>query len=58
MRRTIILASAILFSVLSVPGAFDIRSAGAAECSGENCPPPSQGQGRDCEHERKEQTTS
>ena len=36
-----------------------VGSATAAECSGENCPPPaSQGRGRDCEHEKQEQTTS
>jgi hypothetical protein len=33
----------------------------AAECTGENCPPPAgsgQGRGGHCDHEKQEQTTS
>jgi hypothetical protein len=40
-----------------VPGAPALDRAEAAGCTGENCPPPA-GQGRDCERERQEQTTS
>lgn len=55
MKLLVISALAAAACVVSVPG-FSVHKAGAAECTGENCPPPPAG-GHDCHHD-KEQTTS
>ena len=44
-----------LAAALPVGGA---TPAGAQECSGENCPPPQSGSGRDCESKKQEDTVS
>jgi hypothetical protein len=59
MHLLIVCASAAL--IVTVPGIGVPRAqiAAAAECTGENCPPPSgQGSGHDCHRKRQEQTTS
>jgi len=62
MRRTLLIVTLGLFIAASLPLAFHAMSpAAAAECSGENCPPPSGqggGGGHDCEHEKKDDTVS
>ena len=35
-----------------------IPAASAAECTGENCPPPDGQGGHDCDREKQDQTTS
>jgi hypothetical protein len=58
MRLLLIFAFAATVSALGVPGVSVTGAAVAAECTGDNCPPPAgQGRGRDCEHE-KERATS
>jgi hypothetical protein len=58
MRLLIILAG-LTFATGLLPSTLPlVRTATAAECSGENCPPPAgQGRGHDC-HKRQEQPTS
>jgi hypothetical protein len=56
MRFFLIVAS-VASALLGLPGFSAIHSALAAECTGTNCPPPGQG-GHDCEHEKRQPTTS
>jgi hypothetical protein len=57
MRLLIILAGLnVALGILpAAPPA--VSAVAAAECTGENCPPPA-GSGHDCERKQKEQTTS
>lgn len=55
MRLVAISALAALACMLSVT-VTHVVAAAAADCTGENCPPPDHGGGHDC-HD-KEQTTS
>ena len=57
MRVFLGIVCAIILCVPVVPGLSLAGQAQAAECIGENCPPPTS-QGHDCERERQEQTTS
>jgi hypothetical protein len=58
MRLLVILAGLLLASGLWPGGVSVVGTAAAAECSGQNCPPPEgQGRGHDC-HKRQEQPTS
>ena len=55
----VILIAATLAALASIPAAIPLSQAQAQECTGENCPPPSGGQGgHDCESKKKEQTIS
>jgi hypothetical protein len=57
MRLLIILAG-LTVATGFLPSASPVVRAAAAECTGENCPPPAgQGRGHDC-HKRQEQPTS
>jgi hypothetical protein len=60
MPRTLLVLTFALSVATPLPLVFqDATSAVAAECSGENCPPPAgQGGGHDCEHEKKDETVS
>ena len=57
MRLLLVLAWTFTLSVSAIPVLGSIAPAQAAECTGANCPPPTN-QGHDCERERQEQTTS
>lgn len=57
----LLLVSACAAMIVTVPAISGPWTgvAAAAECTGENCPPPSgQGSGHDCHRKRQEQTTS
>ena len=57
-----LLLSLALLAVLSVPLSIvggSASGAAAEECSGDNCPPPNQGNsGHDCERKKQEPTVS
>jgi hypothetical protein len=58
MRLLIILAGLTVATGFWPAGLPIVNIAAAAECTGENCPPPAgQQRGHDC-HKRQEQTTS
>jgi hypothetical protein len=58
MRLVIILAGLTLATGLWLSASPFASTAAAAECSGQNCPPPAgQGRGHDC-HKRQQQPTS
>jgi hypothetical protein len=44
--------------VSGIPAFVTIPAASAAECTGENCPPPAGQGGHDCKSKKQEQTTS
>jgi hypothetical protein len=60
MRLLLVTATVLSIFALGAIGLPGLNAAGAAECTGENCPPPAGGQGRGghCDHERQEKTTS
>jgi hypothetical protein len=57
MRFFLIVAS-VASALLGLPGFAAVHPARAADCTGENCPPPGGQGGHDCEHEKKQPTTS
>lgn len=58
MRLFLIAACALSIGGFGMPGFAPVGAASAAECTGQNCPPPSGQGGHDCEREKQEQTTS
>jgi hypothetical protein len=57
--RIFLIAAAVAATVASgFPAFVTIPAANAAECTGENCPPPAGQGGHDCEGKKQEQTTS
>lgn len=58
MRLFLIAACALWVGGVGIPGFATVHAARAAECTGQNCPPPSSQGGHDCEREKQEQTTS
>jgi hypothetical protein len=60
VEMRLLLASAFLLSVcaFAAGGSPVVSPASAAECTGENCPPPAGKSGHDCERKKQEQTTS
>ena len=56
MRLLLFAFSIAILAIASASGPVSVIRAQAQECSGENCPQPSD-QGRDCEH-KKENTVS
>jgi hypothetical protein len=53
--RLFLTVATVTAALLGTPGFAPVHPAHAADCTGENCPPPG---GHDCEHEKKQQTTS
>jgi hypothetical protein len=58
MRLFLIAAAVAATTVSGIPAFVPIPAASAAECTGENCPPPAGQGGHDCEGKKQEQTTS
>jgi hypothetical protein len=58
MRLFLIAACAAAVSALGMPGFVQVHKASAAECTGQNCPPPAGQGGHDCERDKQDQTTS
>jgi hypothetical protein len=57
--RFFLIAAAVATAVTSgIPAIVTIPAASAAECTGENCPPPDGQGGHDCDREKQDQTTS
>ena len=58
MRLLLIAACVLSIGGFAIPSFVSVDDASAAECTGQNCPPPSGQGGHDCEREKQEQTTS
>jgi hypothetical protein len=56
--RLFFTVATVAAALLVMPGFSAVHPAHAADCTGENCPPPAGQGGHDCEHEKKQPTTS
>lgn len=56
--RLFFTVATVAAALLGMPGFAAVHPALAADCTGENCPPSGGQGGHDCEHEKKQPTTS